>query len=72
MDIPFTAEGRASHDEDNFGSGDGANGTLTQGAAGADPTSQAQDVEDNKFQRAISVWRGRPPQFTIPFSLRQC
>jgi len=58
MDFAVTAEGRAPHEEDNAGGGDGTNGSLNGGQISGGPESHVHAAEDNKFQRAISVWRG--------------
>jgi hypothetical protein len=59
MDIAVTAEGRQFEDEPNNGGGDGANGSLNGGQGDGHLKSEGQGAEDNKFQRAISVWRGK-------------
>jgi homeobox protein cut-like len=60
MDVAVTAEGRSSHDEEQPEGGHGTNGTLNGGQTSAGSGLEAHWGEDNKFQRAIAVWRGVP------------
>ena len=55
MDVLAAAEGRASED-DRDATPTYANGDL--GELGSQSTIQ-QEGEENKFQRAIAVWRGK-------------
>lgn len=62
MDVLAAAEGRISSDDDQPPALNNANG----GGPRQDATPDTRNVEENKFQKAIAVWRGNDNARTRP------